>query len=253
MLPELTQEEFSAALDRAASEALLAAGKVRPPVDAFALAERLGLRVAFDDRQCGRGRFVRLKCRGRGSSCGPNGSILVRPDPRGERLQWAVAHEIGETLAERVFQMLGVDTREAPANIREGVANHLAGRLLLPLAWFKPRAVRAGWNLLELKRVFSTASHELIARRMLDFEPAVVITIFDHSRLSWRRGNTCFKPGRMSDLESHCRLKAHETGQPQQDEDHAQAVWAWPVHEEGWKREILRTQLPSEDCYPDGG
>ena len=82
-----------------------------------------------------------------------------------------------------MFEILGVDAREAPPNTRESVANQLAGRLLLPVAWFKPKAVRAGWDLFELKREFSTASHELIARRMLDFEPAVMITVFDHGRI----------------------------------------------------------------------
>ena len=95
MLPELTPEEFSAALDRAASEVILSTGHARPPVDAFALAGLLGLRVAFDDRQRERGRFVRLQSFARGRSrgtsrtCGASGSILVRPEPRGERLQWA--------------------------------------------------------------------------------------------------------------------------------------------------------------------
>src|SRR5205085_1778257 len=105
MLPELTPEEFSAALDLAAADVLSAAAGDAPPVDAFALASGLGLKVAFDDRQSGRGRFVRLKAFARSSS---RGSILVRPEPRSERLQWAVAHEIGESLAARVFEILGV-------------------------------------------------------------------------------------------------------------------------------------------------
>jgi len=252
MLPELTQEEFSAALNRAAAEAVSAAGHVRPPVDAFAMAAALGLSVAFDDRQCGRGRFVRLKCHGRSAPCGPSGSILVRPEPRSERLQWAVAHEIGETLAARVFDLLAVDPREAIANTRETVANHLAARLLLPSAWFKPRAEQAGWDLLALKREFSTASHELIARRMLDFEPPVVITIFDHARLSWRRASTRAKPGPMSGLERRLWNAAHTTGEVQADADRAHAVRVWPIHEEGWKREIVRTELIDADvCWEE--
>ena len=244
MLPELTQEEFSAALDLAAADVLSAAGGDAPPVDAFALAGGLGLKVAFDDRQRGRGRFVRLKAFARGCS---RGSILLRPEPRGERLQWAVAHEIGEALAARVFEILGVDAREAPPNARETVANALAGRLLLPAEWFRHRAARSGWDLFALKREFSTASHELIARRMLDFEPPVIITIFDHARLSFRRGNLRFRPAALSAQEQRCWQQAHETGDTQFDEDGSCAVWAWPVHEEGWKREILRTLPQCED------
>ncbi|MEA1952135.1 MAG: ImmA/IrrE family metallo-endopeptidase, partial [Planctomycetota bacterium] len=73
-------------------------------------------------------------------------SILLRPDPRAERRQWAVAHEIGEHVAWRVFGRLGVDPREAGPDSRESVANQLAGRLLLPGEWFEADAVACGWD-----------------------------------------------------------------------------------------------------------
>ena len=113
----------------------------------------------------------------------------MRPEPRLERRQWAVAHEIGEHVAYRVFLQWGVDPRETAPKAREAVANNLAGRLLLPTAWFAADGAACGWDLLALKARYRTASHELIARRMLECRPPVIISIFDHRRISFRRSN----------------------------------------------------------------
>jgi IrrE N-terminal-like domain len=244
MLPELTPEELSAALDSVAAEVIAALPDATPPIDAVDLARSLGLAVAWDDRQQGRGRIVRLREFAGGEA---HGSILLRPDPRRERLQWAVAHEIGETCAGRVFQQLQVDPREAPAGAREMVANQLAGRLLLPQPWFAIDGLHCGWDLFELKSRYRTASHELIARRMLDFSPPVVITIFDHARRTFRRGNL---PGRLPPLlplELSAWQEAHQSGRPVAASNHLFTVRAWPVHEPDWKREIVRTAWHSDD------
>ena len=63
MLPEYTREELAAGLDRVAEEILEKAGIRTPPVDAFLLAQALGIAVALDDRQEGRARYVRLSGR----------------------------------------------------------------------------------------------------------------------------------------------------------------------------------------------
>lgn len=240
MLAELTPEELAAGLDAIAMKLLVEAGVERPPVDAFRLARALGITVALDDRQLGRARYVRL---GGHRAARPQATILLRPEPRPERKQWAVAHEIGEHAAAGAFRALGVDPREALPNSREVVAGQLAGRILLPAPWFAADAADCGWDLLELKARYATASHELIARRMLECRPPVIITIFDHGRLSFRRGNF---PGRApppSEAEMQCWHVVHEGNQPEQASDGPRTIQAWPVHEEGWKREILRTEV----------
>ena len=86
MLPELTTEEWSAGLDEVAGELLTALQHAAPPIDALALARALGLSVAWDERQPGRGRMARLAALGTGGGS----SILLRPDPRPERWQWGL-------------------------------------------------------------------------------------------------------------------------------------------------------------------
>ncbi len=240
MFPELAREEISAALDTVATAVLADAGVDRPPVDAFAVARALGITVVMDDCQQGRVRYVRLG--GRGVGC-PRATILLGREPRPERRHWAVAHEIGEHVAHRVFSLLGVDPRETVSNAREVVANHLAGRLLLPAGWFSADAVRCGWDLIALKRRYATASHELIARRMLEFSPAVIVSIFDHGELSFRRSNL---PGRVpppSPSEMECFRAVHNLGRSAQGCQRTCLIQCWPIHEAGWRREILRTEV----------
>lgn len=240
MLPEITPEEFAAALDHVGMEVLGEAGIEQPPIDTLAIARALDIKVAWDDQQRGRARFVRLKG-SRGRAARP--TILLRPEPRVERRQWAVAHEIGEQVAHRVFTLLSVDPRIAPANAREMVANALAGRLLLPWAWFAADAPACAWDLSALKSIYPTASHELIARRMLELPTPVIISIFDQESLYFRRSNVPGSVPPLSAAETRCWRTVHDRNQPHETQDGVLLVQGWPVHEEGWKREILRSEV----------
>jgi hypothetical protein len=240
MISELTVEELNAGLDAVAEELLGQTGIGVPPVDALAVAKRLGIVVAWDDRQCGRARYVRLHDRW---SDHMKPTILVRPEPRFERWQWAIAHEIGEHAAYRVFARWGIDPRETVVGLREQTANQLACRLLLPTAWFVRDAMACGWDLPALKKRYDTASHELIARRMLECGQPIVISIFDCGRLSFRHGNLPGDAPPPSSVEMSCWRYAHLQARKRRICDGATTVQCWPVHENGWRREILRTEI----------
>lgn len=247
MLPELTREELAIGLDGVVDELLDEADVRCPPVDAIAIAKKLGIAVALDDRQQGRARYVRLGGRWSERS---RATILLRPEPRFERRHWAVAHEIGEHVAHRVFARWGADPVETAADAREQAANWLAGRLLLPTAWFEADAAACGWDLFALKAQYRTASHELIARRMLECRPTVVISIFDQRRISFRRGNI---PGHVPPplpAEIECWNSIRGRGRPQRTRQGPNIVQGWPIHEEGWEREILRMEI--EEWSEDG-
>jgi hypothetical protein len=246
MLPEYTREELAAGLDRVVEMILGKAGIQAPPVDAFAVARALGIAVAWDNRQEGRARYVRLSDRRLGCS---RATILLRPEPRLERQQWAVAHEVGEHVAYHVFAQWGVDPRETTPNAREAVANNLAGRLLLPTPWFAADATACEWDLIALKTRYRTASHELIARRMLECRPPVIISIFDHRQISFRQSNL---PGRApppSTAEIQCWRNVHCRNHSLRTRAGPNLIQGWPIHEEGWEREILRTEM--DECAMD--
>jgi IrrE N-terminal-like domain len=254
MLPDIPADELASCLDRTAGRLLRRAGVRTPPVDALRVAATLGIQTAVDASQAARARYVELRA-ARGRTARP--AILLRPEPRAERRQWAVAHELGEREAATIFRRLSVDPRAAPPTAREWVANQMANRILLPTRWMLRAGTASDWDLLALKARFSTASHELILRRMLEFSPPIVVTIFDHGVLSFRRGNV---GGRLAFTpeERACRLAAHDSGQVQEQFTTTSSIRCWPVHEEGWKRELLRLELqegfdegPSDEWQSD--
>lgn len=167
MLTEIPAEQFSLTVEEVARAVLAEVEWFRPPVDMFEVADRLNMVIARDAAMGVRARFVKLSGKGRRGQ----GTIFVADDPRPERLQWAVAHEVGESIAHRVFVRLGIALVDIPPTGREQVANHLASCMLLPREWLNVDGQAVGWDLPELKQMYSTASHELIARRMLEMAP----------------------------------------------------------------------------------
>jgi hypothetical protein len=256
MLPEITPEELADALDCTVAEVLATAGVDAPPVDPVALAHALGVLVAVDDHQAGRGRYVRLSRFGGlaqvesdelGHYGNSQASILVRSEPRYERQQWAIAHELGEHVAQSVFSRLDLDVQSAPQDSRERIANYLACRFLLPTDWFAADGQDCQWDLRALKRRYSTASHELIARRMLDFSIPAIITICDQGKITFRRSNLAGRVPPLVGLERKCMNLVHVSGSYCARREPPLLVRGWPVHEEGWKREILRCEQPEAE------
>jgi hypothetical protein len=83
---------------------------------------------------------------------------------------------------------------------------------------------------------------------MLDMRPPIVITVCDHGHVTWRRGNTAGRPPRVAPDEHDAWQQTHVAGLPVEASlDPATTglirVRCWPVHEPGWKREILRSEV----------
>lgn len=161
-------------------------------------------------------------------------------------MQWAAAHELGEELASAVFELLGVEPDERPGE-REKVANQLASRLLLPSRWFVAGAQDCGWDLLALKQRFHTASHELVARRMLDCAPPVLITIFDNGRQAARLSNLPGIRPKLQPIEKASWDRVRTSALPQTLSNSQVTVQGWPIHEPEWKREVLRTLIHADE------
>jgi len=217
-----------------AHEILDECGVVAPPVDAWAVARTLGLRVAFDAFQQGRGRLKRI---------GGRTAILMRPEERPEREQWTLAHEIGEAVAQRVYARMDVDPQDVPPQRRELVANAMASSLLLPDGWFGRDAETCDGDVLRLKAIYSTASHELILFNLLKLPELSLASVFDQGRLTRRRGNGQLSPPPLLPLERQIWRLVHETGEPAEGTSAGVRVQGWPVTEPGWKRELLRTTV----------
>jgi Zn-dependent peptidase ImmA (M78 family) len=239
MLEAVDWQEYGEVLDALVQEVLEAGRVHEPPVDPFRIARALGLRVVWDGRLPERGRYVRFRHQAGNSS---TAVMILQRHPRPERRYWAAAHELGEHLVPQAAQRLGLLADEDLSGWRERMANHLAARILLPTAWFCQDGRRLDWDLRALKIRYSTASHETIARRMLDMEEPVVISIFDQGTVTWRRANRFGRVPPLAEAETLSWQIAHRESRDHQHYSDRLRVRAWAVHEPGWRREILRTE-----------
>src|SRR5262245_22991512 len=181
MREDLSREEVIDVVDSVIADLLRAAGIESPPVDAIALAQgHLKMIVCLDSRQEQRGRAQRAAGRKQ---------IFLRPEPTEERHQWTVAHEIGEHLKASLLARLRIPPEETRPMSGESLANLFATRLLVPTCWFAADAPALDYDLLGLKQRYRTASHEVIALRLLDLPEPCIITIVDNDRVHRRRSN----------------------------------------------------------------
>jgi len=83
---------------------------------------------------------------------------------------------------------------------------------------------------------------------MLECRPAVVISIFDQRRISFRRSNVSGRVPPPLPTEIECWTSVHERRRPSQTRQGPSLVQGWPVHEGGWEREILRMEVEQWDA-----
>jgi predicted transcriptional regulator len=238
MFDDLPREEVVESVDRAVRDLLTEAGVAGPPVDAIALAQRhLGVVVCLDRRQQQRGRAQRA---------GGKPQIYLRPEPREERHQWTVAHEIGEHLKASLLQRLGITPGQTKAMSGESLANLFAYRLLVPTCWFVSDAPTLDYDVLRLKQRYRTSSHEVLAWRLLDLAEPCIITILDNGHIHRRRSNAWRVRRQLVEPELECQRYVHEHGQPRTVRRAGWTVQGWPVHQAEWRREILRSVVDVE-------
>jgi predicted transcriptional regulator len=238
MLDERPREEVLAVVDRTVEEVLTSAGVQGPPIDAIGLAQgHLGMVVCLDRNQLNRGRAQRAAGKPQ---------IYLRPEPTEERHQWTVAHEIGEHFKADLLERLGLEPAETRAMSGESLANLFAYHLLVPGRWFADDARSMDYDLLELKKRYRTASHEVIAWRFLDLPAPCIITILDNGDISRRKSNAFPIRRRLEPPERECQRYVHDHGQPRVVQQDGWTVQGWPVHKVDWKREILRSVADSD-------
>ena len=131
---------------------------------------------------------------------------------------------------------------EALVRIRACALN----RLVVPAAWFTTDAPDFDYDVLELKQRYRTASHEVIALRMLDLPEPCIITILDNDHISRRRSNGWRVRRQLEAPEQECQRYVHYYSRPSVVQADGWTVQGWPVHQADWKREILRSVVEAE-------
>lgn len=136
------------------------------------IANRMGMRVVMSNLP----RMVKAcLCRGRD---GVPDSILVNRRMGYWRRNYAIAHEI----AEHLVSAMGVHADEED----EPIIDRCAAAIMMPRTAFTMALMRYGPDVVMIHRKFPFASHEALARRILDFLPNAVLTICDDHEIVLR-------------------------------------------------------------------
>lgn len=188
---------------------------LRTPIDADALAYKLGLEVRDGGRDC-EGLLI-------------GSLIFVDEEMRHERRAFAIAHEIGHHL----LRAAGLET---PPRNDEHAANYLASALLLPRQDFERDLRRARWDLIQLHAWHRQASFEAIARRIVALREARAF-IFDRPLDGQRAPSWYSVPWGLQPTPDE-RLAAREAITNGHPIEVVAGVWGWPIVQHDWLRAI---------------
>jgi len=223
VIEDLARDDVVQCVDRFVQELLTQAGVEGPPVDAVALARHLGLDLDESRR------------RGRKKPSGEEAPRAATPEAQ----QWDAAQAIGEHYKATLLERLGFAPDEKRPLLGESLSGLFARHLLVPGAWFASDAPSCGYDLLQLKDRYRTATHEVIAFRLLDLPEPCIITVVEDDRVHRRRSNAWPVKKRLEPAEAECRRCVTHDGEPQVVRSGAWTVWGWPVWQGGRNREIL--------------
>ncbi len=240
MNEDLSREEIHSLVDRAIEEMLSEAAMQAPPVDALVLARLLGIAV---------------EPRPKGPRAGLKKDFLTPPAPTPEAKQWLAAQAIGEHLKPALLQRLGVPPEQKRLLMGESLATLIASHLLLPTAWFGDDARALDYDILELKKRYSTTAADVIAWRLLDLTTPCIITIVDNDHIQRRRSNAWRVRRELEEPERECQRYVNHFSRPRVVSVNGWTVQGWPVHQADWKREVLRSVVDQDfESGPiDGG
>jgi len=217
-------DEREAIIERTVERLLDAAQIERPPIHPERIARALRINVLDRDLPMRRGQSYRY----RGMKF-----VDIGKGTRVERRNFTLAHEIME---------LELPEAITAKDFRHKIAVRGAAALLCPACFFREACAADALDLFGVKVIFSTASHEVVALRSLDFSEAI-ITIFDNGRLKNRETSYPFGAQPVSPQERELVRQVMRSGEVEPDSWEAASATAYPVFENDFKRVILHTLL----------
>ncbi len=232
---DVSQEEVYEACDRLIAGLLERAGITGPPVDALRLAdEHLGMPVShLEPEEDERGRP-------RPRSPRPEG-IVISPHMTEEQRQTVAAQAIARDLLPDLLRKVGIVPGSESKPVGTSLRGLVVSRLLLPTRFLRTALRETRSDLLALKRVFSTASHEAIALRLLDLDTPLVIAIVDDGVVATRRGNRMPVNHKLTAVEEQCLAEVMARDLPFKARGDGWTVDGWPIPDRPFRRVVLRS------------
>ncbi len=153
---------------------------------------------------------------------------------------------VGARLKPDLLRRLGLDPAARIGLTAESFSGLIAQRLLTPAAWFAADARAAGWDVVELKRLYATAGYELVAWRLLDLPEPCIITVAADDRVQRRRSNAWPITKALHLAERECQRRVRHDGRPQVVSAGGWTVQGWSMPGPDGQREILRSVVDGE-------
>lgn len=233
---DFSQEELVEAVDRLVAGMLERAGVTAPPVDALALAEHhLGIPVEWvepaEEDETGR-RRPRVRPVG--------GGIALTRDMSAEQRQRAAADGVARLLLPDVYRKVGVVPGSESKQFAAHVRALTVARVLIPARLLRAALRECKFDVPALQKVFSTASMEAVAARLLDLEEPCVVAVVDDGVVASRRSNRMPATRKLEAAEQECVDRVTELDLPHRARVGEWTAWGWPVPGRPFRRIILR-------------
>lgn len=242
---EFSAEELFETIDRLTAGLLERAGITAPPVDALYLArEHLGIPIVVIQSEEEQSEHGQRRTWRRGAF----GKIVLTPQMSREQRQRVAAEGIAVALAPEVCRKLGIPFEPQTPHYRHflrQLSDLFAPRLLIPTRLFRSAQRECHRDLLELHRLFNTASPETIALRWLDLDEPCVISIVDDGVVSLRRSNCGISGKRLLPAEQQCHDRIATLEQPQRLRQEGWTVNGWLLPNRLLRRIVLHS-VPDE-------
>jgi predicted transcriptional regulator len=233
---DFSHEDLFEAIDRLVNGLLERAGVVKPPVNALEIAENhLGIPVEIVElsEEDERGR-PRPRSRPSGSG------IYLSPDMTEETQQRTAADGIARALLPDILRKLDVAPGTEDKQFSSQVRGLVIARLLVPNKILRAALKECRYDLLALKKLFTTATMETIALRLLDLDEACAISIVDDGIVTMRRANRFAAVKKLEPAEQACLDQVMKLDLPCRVRKGEWTVQGWPVPDRTIRRIILR-------------
>lgn len=242
-MEEFTTEELMEAIDRVVLQLLQEAGIDEPPVPTIDLLQhQFNYTIAFQEEEEDEDpHLARYKRPPRKQSR----QLMLNPAQSDEGQSVAAARACAREMLPGILKRLGVVQGSDNRSVQNSLVSLIAPRLLLPGRWFEKSSRRANYDLIRIHEEFSTATFEMIAVRLLDFEDPMIISIVDDGAIALRKSNAFPVKRELVAAETDCLQKIQETEDPEKVRKDGWSVWGWPIPNGPFNRIILRS-VPDE-------
>jgi hypothetical protein len=159
----------------------------------------------------------------------PGNGITLTTGMSDEQQQKAAATGIANLLLPDVLHKLGIPQGAEGKPFLAHVRGLIVPRVLIPTRLLRAALRDCKYDIPALKRVFATASMEMIGLRLLDLDTPCVIAIVDDGVVAARRGNQAAVPKGLSAAERECVERVTELDLPHRARAGEWTAWGWPV------------------------